>query len=133
MGNSFLRLTSCYPIADVRLMPNIELRLQSGTRSPGDIILNVQDKTFDYLMCSGATDIRISAYLDRDWPKVEAMYAEVYVSGSCAFETKVTKLIPGSRTRTGITLPGPMEEGEQLIVLVTRTPTTPAPGSDPVT
>jgi hypothetical protein len=103
-------------------MPNIELRLQSGTRSEGDLVLTVQDKTFDYLMTSPAAEIRVSAYLDRDWPKVEANYQEVFVSDNCAFESKVTKIIPGSRTRAKITLPDAMEEGEQLVVLVSRTP-----------
>ena len=102
-------------------MPHIDLRTQSGTRSPDDIILNVQDKTFDYLMSSPATEIRVSAYLDRDWPKVEAMYAEIFVAENCMYDSKVTKLIPGSRVRSTVSLPGPMEEGEQLVILVTRT------------
>ena len=101
-------------------MPNIELRLQLGARSPGDLVLSVQDKTFDYLMSSAATEIRVSAYLDRDWPNVEAEYAEVFVHETCAYESKVTKVLPGSKFRPKVPLPGPMEEGEQLTLLVKR-------------
>lgn len=54
--------------------------------------------------------------------RVEATYAEVFVSEDCAFETRVSKLIPGSKTRQNIVLPGPMKEGEQLTVLVERSP-----------
>ena len=103
-------------------MPQIELRLQSGVRSPGDITVTVQDKTFDYLMVSPAHEIRVSAYLDRDWPKVEAAYEEIFVSENCAFQSKVSQIIPGSRTRGKITLPAAMEEGEQLVILVKRVP-----------
>ena len=101
-------------------MPQIELRLQAGVRSPGDILLSVQDKTFGYLMSYPSTEIRISAYLDRSWPQVETMYAEVFVSDTCRYQFKVTQLIPGSRTQRKIILPGPMEEGEQLTILVNR-------------
>jgi len=104
-------------------MPHpIELRLQAGTRSPGDLVVSIQDKTFDYLLSSPAAEIRVSSYLDRDWEHVDAMYAEIFVAESCAFECKVTQVIPGSRTRKNITLPGPMQEGEQLIIIVARTP-----------
>lgn len=107
--------------ADGRRMPQIELRVQPRVRSPDDVIATVQDKTFDYLMTSDAPGIRISAYLDRDWPRVEAMYTEVFVDESCPFESKITKIMVGSRTRKNISLPGPMKKGEQLTILVTRT------------
>jgi len=103
-------------------MPHIELRLQNGISSPEDLVVTVQDATFEYLMSSPALEIRVSAYLDRDWPKVEANYAEIFVAENCEFESKITRIIPGSRTRKNITLPGPMKEGEQLVVVVTRTP-----------
>ncbi len=101
-------------------MRQIELRQKNGVSSEGDIILNVQDKTYDYLMTSPAAEIRVSAYFDQDWTRVEAEYAEVFVHETCAFETKITKLIPGSKSREGVTLPGPMKEGEQLVILVRR-------------
>ena len=106
-------------------MPKIELRVNPGVRSSGDLLLSIQDKTFDYLMSSNAAEIRISAYLDQDWPEVAAEYAEVFVHETCAFDSKVTKLIPGSRTRKNIVLPGFMKEGEQLTILVNRTPHVP--------
>ena len=102
-------------------MPQIELRLQSGTRSAGDIILTVQDKTFNYLLTSYAREIRVSGYLDRDWPQVEAKYEEIFVSDDCSFISKVTQVIPGSKTREKLTLPCAMEEGEQLTILLART------------
>lgn len=103
-------------------MPNIELRVQQGTRSPDDVIVTVRDATFEYLMSSPAPEIRVSAYFDRDWPKVEANYAEIFVHEDCKFESKITKIIPGSRIRKNITLPDSMKEGEQLVVVVKRTP-----------
>ena len=103
-------------------MPQIELRTQAGTRGPDDLLLVIQDKTYDYLMSSSAPEIRVSAYLDRDWPKVGESYAEIFVHDTCAYESKVLKLIPGSKVRGKVTLPGPMEEGEQLTILVARTP-----------
>jgi len=107
-------------------MPQIVLRLKFGASGPQDLVLNVQDKTFDYLMTSPADEIRISAYLDRDWPQVEAEYEEVFVSEECAFESRITKIIPGSKTRKKIQLPGAMKEGEQLTILVERKPIEPA-------
>jgi hypothetical protein len=104
-----------------KLMPHVELRSKAGQRSPSDLLLVVQDKTFDYLMSSPAKEIRVSAYLDQDWPNVEAIYEELFVADICKFESKVTKVIAGSRVRKNITLPGAMTEGEQITVLVTRT------------
>jgi hypothetical protein len=104
-------------------MPRVELRVTAGERGPDDLSLVVQDKTFDYLMVSPASEIRVSAYLDQDWSEVRATYAELFVAENCSFESKVTKVIPGSKERKGIVLPGPMEEGEQLTILVNRTPT----------
>jgi hypothetical protein len=104
-----------------KLMPHVELRVKAGLRSPLDLRLVVQDKTFDYLMSSPATEIRVSAYLDQDWENVDATYEELFVADICKFQSKVTKVIAGSRTRKNIVLPGPMTEGEQLTVLVART------------
>jgi hypothetical protein len=103
-------------------MPKIELRAEAGVRGPNDLSLVIQDKTFDYLMVSPALEIRVSAYLDQDWPMVQANYAELFVADNCGFTSKVTKVIPGSKERKGIVLPGAMTEGEQLTVLVTRSP-----------
>lgn len=116
------RLDTASGVPHCRAMPLIELRLESGSRSAGDLLLSVQDKTYDYLMVSPAAEIRVSAYLDRDWPEVQAQYAEIFVNDSCAFECKVVQVIPGSRTRTKVTLPGEMHEGEQLVVIVSRKP-----------
>jgi hypothetical protein len=89
--------------------------------------VNVQDATFAYLMSSPAPEIRVSAYFDRDCDQLLSKYAELFVSDGCPFETAIKKIIPGSKTRTSITLPGPMKEGEQVVVVVTRRPTAPAP------
>ncbi len=102
-------------------MPQIELRLHSKKRSPEDVTVTVQDKTYDYLMSSPAPEIRISAYLDQDLARVGADYVEVFVHEDCPYISQITKIIPGSKTRKGITLPGPMKEGEQLVILVSRT------------
>jgi hypothetical protein len=104
-------------------MPHlVELRVHAGTKSPEDIVVNVQDKTYDYLLTSVTPEIRVSAYFDRDWPQVQAKYAELFVSESCAYQSNITQLIPGSKTRKNITLPGPMEEEEQLVIIVKRVP-----------
>jgi hypothetical protein len=103
-------------------MPHtLELRLKAGERSPGDLVVTVQDKTYDYLLSSSAEEIRVSAYLDRDWPQVEAKYAELFVGESCPFESLVKQVIPGSRTRKNIALPCAMHAEEQLVVIVGRT------------
>lgn len=101
-------------------MPVIELRKKSGIRSPSDVVLTVQDKTFEYLQTTITPEIRLSAYFDRDYPMVDAMYEEVFVSEDCAFESKIVSMAPGSRTRKGIVLPGPMATGEQLVIVVAR-------------
>ena len=67
----------------VQTMPQIELRLKSGTRSEGDVVVTVQDKTFNYLLTSYSREIRVSGYLDRDWPQVETTYEEIFVSPDC--------------------------------------------------
>ena len=103
-------------------MPHIELRVQAGASDPRDLTIWVQDKTYDYLMTTVSPDIRISAFLDRDYDHVESTYAEVFVHETCGFVTTVTRVIPGSKRRAGVVLPGPMKEGEQLTVLVTRSP-----------
>lgn len=102
-------------------MPHhIELRLKSGGASPGDLKVSVQDRTFEYLMTSQAPEIRVSAYLDEDHARVERTYAEIFVHDTCPCEYRVIKIIPGSRTRPQVELPGPMSQGEQLTVLVER-------------
>lgn len=103
-------------------MLQIKLRIQAHTESSQDLPVNVQEVTFEYLMSSQAEEIRVSAYLDRDWPIVEAKYAEIFLNEECQFISSITKVIPGSKIRRGISLPCAMKEGEQLTILVTRTP-----------
>jgi hypothetical protein len=103
-------------------MAEIILRAKRGEASAEDLKLSVQDRTYDYLRSTITPEVRISAFLERDEPRVAAEYAEVFVSEDCAYESKVTNVIPGSRTRKGIALPGPMYEGEQLTILVERAP-----------
>ncbi len=103
-------------------MRQIVLRMKAGTQSPEDLTVNVQDKTFDYLMTTHSPSIRVSSYFERDCPQVEEEYAEIFVDENCPFVTQVIELIPGSRIRTGLSLPCAMKEGEQLTIMVTRTP-----------
>ena len=101
-------------------MPNIELRTKTGMSSEGDLTLTISDQTFDYLTKNTAEKIRVSAYLDRDWPKVEAKYAEIFVNEECKDLFKVTSISPGSKTRKEIRLPDAMFSGEQLTLQVVR-------------
>jgi hypothetical protein len=101
-------------------MPHIELRKKSGVRSPNDIIVSVQDRTFEYLQNTITPEIRVSAYLDRDYEIVDQDYEEIFVSESCPFESKIISMTAGSPSRKGIVLPGPMSNGEQLIIVVKR-------------
>lgn len=103
-------------------MPHIEVRLKAGVRDPGDLLLSVQERTFNYLIDAPAKEIRISAYLDRDWPVVLPMYAEVFVCDESRYHSRVVRVLAGSRTRPELTLPGPMMAGEQLTIVVARTP-----------
>ncbi len=95
----------------------IQLRLKHNTQSPGDLLVNVQDQTYEFLGTSTNPEIRVSAYLDRDWPRVEARYEELYVSDLLKF--KVGAISAGSKTRK-VSLPGEMKEGEQLVISVKR-------------
>ena len=99
------------------VMPLLELRLQAGTKSAGDLLVTVQDKTFEYLSTSTASEIRVSAYLDRAWPIVEKQYAELYLNETLSFP--IHGLTPGSKTRK-LALPCEMLEGEQLVILVSK-------------
>jgi hypothetical protein len=101
-------------------MRPVYLRSEFGKSSPDDLVVNVQDSTYDYLMSSGAFSIRVSTFLDQDWPNVQAKYAELYLSDDCPFESRISDVIPGSRVRKGLALPGEMKEGEQLTVVVAR-------------
>ncbi len=102
-------------------MPLVNLRIQPGTSTEGDLIVEVKDNTFEYLLTSPAPTIRLSTYLDRDWPLVKAYYAELDLGETCPFHSKIVRVTPGSRVRTGIQLPGPMQQGEQLVIEVSRT------------
>lgn len=101
-------------------MPTVELRQKFGEKSTGDLMVTVSEKTYDYLMTLAVPHARVSTYLDRDWPKVEKDYEELFLSADCAFQFKVTQVIPGSKTRWSVTLPDEMKEGEQLTLLVDR-------------
>lgn len=102
-------------------MAQVTLRSKIGESSPDDLALSVQDRTFDHLMATISPEIRVSAFLEED-ARVAAEYAELFVADGCPFESRVTKMIPGSRTRKGIALPGEMKRGEQLTILVARRP-----------
>jgi len=101
-------------------MRPIQLRKKTGESSPDDLTLQIQDPTYEYLMSSQAPEIRVSAYLDRDWPLVENMYEEIFIDENCTFNATITKLIPGSKIKREILLPCAMNEGEQLTILVSR-------------
>ena len=103
-------------------MPQITLRKKVGTSSPQDVTVIVRDNTFEYLMTSQAETIRVSAYLDRDWDQVDATFAELFIDALCPFQTLITRVTPGSKTRSGITLPAAMKKNEQLTVEVERGP-----------
>lgn len=98
-------------------MPLIQLRLKHGTQSPGDLLVNVQDQTFQFLSTSNNPEIRVSAYLDRDWPRVETRYEELFIAENLKF--RVGTLSAGSKTRK-VVLPGEMKEGEQLVISVKK-------------
>lgn len=103
-------------------MSKITIRLKAGVQSTGDISATVQDATYNYLLTSPSPKIRVSAYLDRDWPMIQPIYPEIFVDESCAFVSRIEKIIPGSRLRDKVTLPGPMKIGEQLTLLLSREP-----------
>src|SRR5688572_16091165 len=103
-------------------MPLVTLRFNAGASSESDLTVEVKDNTFEYLMTSDAPTIRVSTYLDRDWPNVKAKYAELVVSEDCPFVSTITRVKPGSRARKEVPLPGPMQTGEQITVEVSRTP-----------
>ena len=107
-------------------MPLITLRTKAGVPSPTDLTVEIRDNTYEYLTTSDASAVRVSAYLDRDWPLVADRYAELFVSEDCRWIATVNRILPGSRERKGITLPGAMKKGEQLTVEVTRKPRTTA-------
>jgi hypothetical protein len=101
-------------------MAFITLRSKFGESSATDLKLSVQDRTFDHLRVTISPEVRVSAFFDEDVANVAAEYAEVFVEEESAFESHVTKVIPGSRTRKDIVLPGAMKQGEQLTILVER-------------
>jgi hypothetical protein len=101
-------------------MPNIELRTKAGTISEGDLTLTISDQTYQYLLTSTTEKIRVSTYLDRDWPKVEAKYSELFVGKECKDTFRIVSVSPGSKTRKEIRLPDSMLNGEQLTLQVIR-------------
>jgi hypothetical protein len=103
-------------------MPLITLRTQAGVSHLDDIQVEVKPNTYEYLLTSPSPTIRVSAYFDRDWPKVGRAYAELHVTDSCPFRSEITRVTPGSRERKDIELPGPMLTGEQLTIEVRRAP-----------
>jgi hypothetical protein len=103
-------------------MPHVTLRTHEGVSSETDLVVSVQEKTFEYLRTTVSPQVRVSAYLDRDCENVEDEYAELFIEGADAYRSVITRVIPGSRTRTNIELPGPMFSGEQLTLEVERRP-----------
>lgn len=103
-------------------MPKVTLRTQIGVDSPDDLEISVQEKTFVYLQTTVTPTIRVSAYFEHDEDEVLDEYAELHVPGAVKYRTLIQTVIPGSRERTGIELPGPMYAGEQLTLEVTREP-----------
>ena len=101
-------------------MPQIILRRVAGKDSPDDIVLSVQERTFDYLKVTVTPEIRVSAFFEKDYERVESRYAELSIGEETPFVSAITQVIPGSRTRQEIELPGPMKTGEQLTILVKR-------------
>lgn len=101
-------------------MAHITLRAQTGASSEKDLVVTVQDRTYEYLMNAISPEIRVSAYFEQDVSRVEADYSEIFVAEDCPYRSIITKIIPGSKTRTGIELPGEMLAGEQLTVIVER-------------
>lgn len=102
-------------------MPYAILRTQFGVSSENDLTVELKDNTIEYLCTSPATSARVSGYLDRDWPQIENIYAELFIE-NCPFEMRISRVSPGSRTRTGIVLPAAMSQGEQLTLEVKRHP-----------
>lgn len=103
-------------------MPQIRLRTQVGVDSPNDLEISVQEKTFAYLQTTVTPTIRVSAYFETDVPEVLEEYAEILVPGPAKYRTLIQTVIPGSRKRATVELPGPMYAGEQLTLEVTRDP-----------
>lgn len=100
-------------------MATITLRMQEHKPTDQDITLRVQDQTFEYLLNSTAPEVRVSAFFLEDTQNVSTQYQQLYVNEDCQAHYKITRIIPGSKTRS-VRLPGDMKEGEQLTVLVTR-------------
>ena len=98
-------------------MHPIELRLVAHAKSPGDLVVTVQDQTFEFLQSSNQAEMRVSTYLDRDWPKVETRYEELYLSEFLSF--RVVGVSAGSRVRK-VNLPDEMHAGEQLTLIIRR-------------
>ena len=98
-------------------MPLIELRLTANTKSPGDLLVNIQDKTYEFLSTTTNPEIRVSAYLERDWARVETRYQELFINENLKF--RVGMITPGSKTRK-VSLPSEMKEGEQLVIMVKK-------------
>lgn len=105
-------------------MPTAELRSHFGQKSPDDLVVTISDKTYDYLMTLSLPTARVSSYLERDWPRVEKTYAELFLAEDCPSRFRVNQVIPGSKTRWSVNLPDEMKEGEQLTLLVDRSPHT---------
>lgn len=102
-------------------MPQIVLRKVAGKSSPEDIVLSVQERTIDYLKVTVTPEVRVSAFFEKDYDRVDSRYAELFVEDGTPFLSTIVQIIPGSRTRQGIELPGAMKTGEQLTILVKRT------------
>jgi hypothetical protein len=98
-------------------MHSIELRLVAHASSPGDLVVTVQDQTFEFLQSSTQEEMRVSTYLDRDWAMVETRYEELYLTEFLSF--RVVGVSAGSRTRK-VKLPCEMHAGEQITLTIRR-------------
>lgn len=105
------------PEISINMDKKIEVRLNANTITVGDLSLCVRDETFEYLKTSEAKEIKVSTYLDQDWPLVQKNYAQLFVDEACFFS--ILEMTPGSKTRK-VTLPGAMKSGEQLTIRVSR-------------
>ncbi len=101
-------------------MALVTLRTKLGESSPTDLRISVQDRTYEHLMVTISPEVRVSAFFDANIPEVAAEYAEIFLTEECPFISVITKVIPGSRKRKDIVLPGPMSQGEQLTLIVER-------------
>lgn len=101
-------------------MPNIILRLHKNKTSEKDLVLSIKENTLDYLMTGDSEEVRVSSFFEADVLEVQSEYEELYLNEECPSFFEVLKVIPGSRTKRELILPGPMFSGEQFTIQVKR-------------